>query len=255
MRFFNPQGWLLAKMFLVAAVCLSGCGNNSGDSSGKPTDSRSKNVLIKDDSVSTKLVSPDSGSELLLTKDDSVRAEVANKEKSARRIKADTGYFIDSRSGQKYRVAKIGDKTWMAENLNYLTGKSWCYGNDKSNCKQYGRLYDRNTAKVACPSGWYLPTREDWNDLATAAGGGMAGRALKSSAIGVWEDGVDSYGFSALPGGYRDIDGSFSNIGEYGYWWTASGNAYYRVMYDGINGVHEGNDTESFGFSVRCVQK
>jgi len=172
-----------------------------------------------------------------------------------------TGYFTDTRDGQKYRTVKIGDKTWMAQNLNYQppTGNSWCYDNDNSNGDKYGRLYDWNTAKTACPAGWHLPTREEWNDLVTAAGGKVAGQVLKS-ATSYWKgggNGTDNYGFSALPGGKRDSDGSFDDIGSTGYWWTAkedgNGRAYFRYMDSGSDSVDELNYGKSYGFSVRCV--
>jgi len=167
--------------------------------------------------------------------------------------------YTDPRDGQKYRIVKIGGKTWMAQNLSYQTGNSWCYGGDNSNSEKYGRLYDWNTAKTACPDGWRLPSREEWNHLVAAAGGNAAGKALKSTSG--WDDngnGTDGYGFSALSGGYRDTDGSFNSIGKYGYWWTASeygsDNAYSQyIRYDG-GYVSEGNFGKGYGYSVRCVK-
>jgi uncharacterized protein (TIGR02145 family) len=170
------------------------------------------------------------------------------------------GYFTDSRNGQRYRAVKVRDKTWMAHNLNYQTGNSWCYGNDNSNCDKYGRLYDWNTAKTACPTGWHLSSRQEWNGLVAAAGGKIAGVALKSTYG--WENnggGNYDYGFRALPGSGRGTDGSFDAIGKYGFWWTATESAisdlvYFRAMKYSEDGVVELNSGKGFGFSVRCVK-
>ncbi len=169
------------------------------------------------------------------------------------------GTFTDSRDGYKYKTVKIGGKTWMAQNLNYQTGNSWCYDDDNSNCDKYGRLYDWTTAKTACPKGWRLPSREDWNALVTAAGGNVAGKALKSTSG--WNkngNGTDEFGFSALPGGFRYYTGStFGDAGNYGYWWTATGDsggyAYDRNVYYGSDYVGEDGSIRGVGLSVRCV--
>jgi uncharacterized protein (TIGR02145 family) len=173
----------------------------------------------------------------------------------------------DSRDKQKYRTVKIGGQTWMAENLNYKTGNCWCYGDDESNCKKYGRLYDWNTAKNACLNGWHLPSKEEWDNLVEVAGGKkIAGKKLKSKTgwnkrkYGTSGNGTDGYGFSALPGGTRLYsDGSFYGAGNIGNWWSATeygaGDAYCRGMgYDGGDRVDEDDVVKSYGFSVRCVQ-
>jgi len=172
-----------------------------------------------------------------------------------------TGMFTDSRDKQTYKTVKIGKQTWTAENLNYKTGNSWCFGNKDSNCKKYGRLYDWNTAKTACPSGWHLPTRAEWNGLVAAAGDDAAGKALKSKSG--WDEdgnGTDAFGFSALPGGYRYYTGgSFGDVGKFGGWWTATENGnkgvYERGMYSEEDGVNEDDSFDKgFGVSVRCLQ-
>jgi uncharacterized protein (TIGR02145 family) len=181
--------------------------------------------------------------------------EYKNKKKkeAEQQIEKNTSYFTDSRNGQKYRTVKIGGKTWMAENLNYKTGNSWCYGGDNSNCEKYGSLYDWNSAKMACPAGWRLSSREEWQTLDDFAGG----KALKST--NGWYNngnGTDDYGFSALPGGFRRAGGDFDDAGKYGYWWTATEDnisAYLRGMGYDRNSVNEFKYGKGFGFYVRCV--
>jgi uncharacterized protein (TIGR02145 family) len=175
-------------------------------------------------------------------------------------VSAQPETFTDARDGQKYRKVKIGNQTWMAENLNHKTGNSWCYEDNNANCKKYGRLYDWNTAKTACPTGWHLPSREEWKDIVSTAGdGNVAGKKLKAtSGWNVNGNGTDDYGFSALPGGGCGSDGNFDDAGYYGGWWTATevgaGYAYGRYMNCGHDYVGEYDDDESNGFSVRCVK-
>ncbi|MDR1811307.1 MAG: fibrobacter succinogenes major paralogous domain-containing protein [Candidatus Fibromonas sp.] len=174
------------------------------------------------------------------------------------------GSFNDPRDGKKYKTTKIGTQTWMAENLNYNASGSRCYGNDENNCQKYGRLYDWNTALKACPSGWHLPSKDEWQELVDFAGGGeLAGTYLKTKSgwndnKGVSGNGMDSYGFSALPGGFGNSDGSFYGVGDYGDWWSASENnsnyAYLRYMgYHSDYALWDDSD-EGCLFSVRCVQ-
>jgi len=164
----------------------------------------------------------------------------------------------DSRDGQKYRAVKIGGKIWLAQNMKYKPqgGNSWCYEDNSSNCEKYGRLYDWNTAKTVCMSGWHLPSRKEWKDLVTAMGAfSTSGKKLKV-ALPEW-NGTDDYKFSALPGGFRNEDGSFSAIGTDGSWWTAtennSRNAYLQYMGYDYGNVLEVEYDKSNGISVRCV--
>ncbi|MDR2693040.1 MAG: fibrobacter succinogenes major paralogous domain-containing protein [Chitinispirillales bacterium] len=176
-------------------------------------------------------------------------------------VSGKSGKFTDTRDGQKYRIVKIGNHVWMAENLRYKIGDSWCYGNDDSKCSQYGRLYDWNMAKRACPSGWHLPSKDEWEDLVVEVGS-TGGKKLKASSG--WNErwnengnGTDEYGFSALPGGHRYTDGGFYNAGTYSYWWSATelaaSYAYGRNMYYDYDNVGEFYNGKEYGFSVRCV--
>jgi uncharacterized protein (TIGR02145 family) len=176
---------------------------------------------------------------------------------------AETGTFTDSRDGTAYKTVKIGNQTWMAENLNYhAKDSSWCYENNADNCAKYGRLYNFKAAKRACPAGWKLPDTGDWRKLVHTAGGWkVAGKKLKSTSGWQVNGGsTDEFGFSALPGGRRYYkDGSFKNLGGNGFWWTASeydsAYAYYRVMYYSSEYVYELNYYQRRGQSVRCVHE
>jgi uncharacterized protein (TIGR02145 family) len=179
--------------------------------------------------------------------------------------------LVDNRDGKIYNTVRIGGKVWMSQNLDYQprTGNSWCNQDNNSNCVQYGRLYDWNTAIDACPVGWHLPYVWEWRALINAVGS-SAGAKLKAKSgwdnyYGKNGNGTDEYGFSALPGGYRDTKGFFVRAGSRGFWWTAtewdSDAVYCRIMsnfsddvYEQINRDYDVKYTvvKGHGFSVRC---
>jgi uncharacterized protein (TIGR02145 family) len=190
--------------------------------------------------------------------------------------------FIDKRDGKTYKKVKIGMQTWMAENLNYQTETgSWCYDDSDSYCRKYGRLYDWETAKTACPAGWHLPSERDWDNLMRAVGGkiredegggfmGWDGAGKKLKAKNGWDgyqgqngNGTNNYGFAALPGGSRYTAGDFYNAGNYGNWWTATENggdedgiitvAYDRSMYNEHDYVESIQRLYDSAYSVRCI--
>jgi len=201
-----------------------------------------------------------SGYELILTNDNNesetfVKKEKLEeyKEKEQQRIEKMSRYFIDSRDGKKYRKVRIGGKVWMAQNLNYEIDGSSCY-----NCNEYGRSYYWEDAMSACPLGWHLPSREEWEALVTASGGNVAGKALKStSGWYKYGNGTDEFGFSAIAGGH--IINNTVDYGKDGFWWTATefeyeeGRAYCRYMYYVDRNVFSDIKDKFNKFSVRCV--
>jgi uncharacterized protein (TIGR02145 family) len=193
-----------------------------------------------------------------------------------------SGTFTDPRDGQKYNWVRIGNKDWMAENLNYdqnSYGNDWCYENSTDSCNKYGRLYDwaavmqgansSNTnpsgVQGVCPDGWHVPSDDEWveliNYVADNGYNGTEGTALKSSTG--WNEGgngTDIYGFAALPGGLRNgTSGNFYNIGYGGYYWSATeeaSDAAWQWLFDHNNeDVSRNNLSKNAGISVRCVRE
>lgn len=131
------------------------------------------------------------------------------------------GTFTDPRDGEVYKTCKIGDQIWMAENLRFRTknGGSYAYDNDESNEKKYGRLYTWKAAKEACPPGWILPSRENWEELIDFVKDYRKQhwkdrRYIKSTLEAEESDdgmcnGMDTFGFSALHTGVQDRDGYY----------------------------------------------
>ena len=81
-----------------------------------------------------------------------------------------------------------------------------------------------------------------------------AGKNLKSSTA--W-NGLDLFGFSALPAGYRTQYGS-NGMGDLTDWWTSDENdtntALDRYLYSDQDEVYRLARDKQFGFSVRCVK-
>ena len=176
--------------------------------------------------------------------------------------------FTDPRDGQSYDVVKIGNLSWMAENLNYETDASACPDGDSRNCKRLGRLYSWAEAKTVCPEGWRLPTKSDFAQLLTQLNAGVA---LKSRDGWFKKgNGSDEFGFNALPAGYRGAilkaddgaitGGKFDGIGGYAYFWSATedpenpeSNAYYLFLSFSSDEASINAFAKEDYRSVRCV--
>lgn len=175
--------------------------------------------------------------------------------------------LVDYRDGNTYRTVTIGPMTWMAENLRYPTGTSA----RESNEVEYGCFYSWETAMSACPVGWHLSTKAEWETLFAIAGGGeVAANALKStSGWAVGAAGTDDYGFSALPSGsYYDIDSRFRDTPRSASYWTSieesSGKTYVASIDNDvwISSItrettyifDQVKNTYHWGFPVRCVK-
>ena len=209
-------------------------------------------------------------------------------------VDTDENCFKDERDGQTYRMVKIGNQVWMAENLNLKTASSSCYNDSAENCKNYGRLYTWGAAmdsagvwstdgkgcgrhppeeygtvcsatfpvRGVCPEGWHLPDTTEWYILFAAVGGqSSSGKALKStSGWDKWDDngnGEDTYGFSGLPAGASGYD-----MFQFALFWSSvehytggyNLDAYGMSLYYKSAVASLNRESKSAQFSVRCLK-
>lgn len=191
-----------------------------------------------------------------------------------------------------YETVLISDQCWFAENLrttvyadstsipevtgNFAwvglsTGARCDYENNAFFADTYGRLYNWyavDDVRGLCPSGWHVPTHDDWIDLrnyivSQGFVGLDIGPALQSNTG--WT-GTDNFGFSALPGGFRSGDfgdtgnlgGFFFSLGNQSAWWSSSLIGTNTAWFWYIQNVdpdlvwYYGEPT--FGYSVRCLK-
>lgn len=180
----------------------------------------------------------------------------------------------------------IGNQIWMASNLNvdkFRNGDpifeaktpedweqateskkpAWCYfGNNPGNGHVHGKLYNWyavSDARGLAPTGWHIPTDQEWTTLITYLGDSEACKKMKSTSG--WNEngnGINSVGFSGLASGWRSTRGQFGGLGDYGQWWSSSKIDEYVASYRGLtaasNYVVKDNEEQGVGFSVRCIK-
>lgn len=149
------------------------------------------------------------------------------------------GSMTDSRDGQTYRTAQIGDKTWIVENLNYKSG--FCYDDNSYNCERFGRLYTWKTAQTACPEGWRLPTDDEWGELINSQKG--------------WQN-IKKTGIQLPMAGDRRADGVYHYIGESAFYWTATpdGKKFIRYKFEAGKPKHDRAPmVDGPAYSIKCV--
>jgi uncharacterized protein (TIGR02145 family) len=115
--------------------------------------------------------------------------------------------LTDARDGKKYATVEINGIRWMASNLNHVLDSNT---KESGLPKDGGCFYSWEEAVNACPNGWRLPTRAEWQGLIDYFGGDSAA-AINLRSRALWDDdekGVDSIGFSALPAGYYNVGNS-----------------------------------------------
>ncbi|MCT4639402.1 MAG: hypothetical protein N4A72_16985 [Bacteroidales bacterium] len=194
-------------------------------------------------------------------------------------VTPDYGSFTDNRDGKIYKTIKIADKTWMAENLDYNCKNSYYYNNSEEN-RVFGRLYTYDAAKNACPAGWHLPSDNEWKQLADFIRDNSNTTVIKYSNryIGAerylqssrgWsfdKNGIDKFGFAALPSGKGLSKDFYISKGTECYWWTTTPGSYDEFSKRGQNYVWSIDAMakpmylrrleipKSYALSIRCIK-
>lgn len=191
---------------------------------------------------------------------------------------------MTDQEGNQYKTITIGQKVWMAENLNtasYQNGDPiesglWHYfNNDPANACPYGKLYSEAVtidSRNVCPTGWHMPSYVEWQELALTADPSyvpsnptnVAGAALKSTGTiennnGLWlapnEGATNAFGFSAVPSGYFFIpESTFYNLNSEAAYWVAGGARLSEHVFSYDTSIFPfGDVVDSYYYSIRCI--
>ena len=208
----------------------------------------------------------------------------------------DCGVVYDF-DGNIYQTVVIGNQCWMKENLrttHYSDGTEiaaatiYDYEGDPQNTVVYGKLYtwagamngelssSANPSGVqgVCPDGWHLPSDSEWMELEIYLGMSAAdanldaqlrgdiGGKLKETGTEHWASpntgATNESGFTALPAGCRNNVGTFSGIGLYTFFWTATESNFsqsqFRAVYNDQTAIWRGPHMKADSKSIRCVK-
>ena len=163
------------------------------------------------------------------------------------------------RFGHIYRMVTIGEQTWMAENLNYETASgNYCYDDDPDNCETYGRLYTweaaTSSSEPVCPTGWHLPSKEEWLQLKTDVANDVA--SLQATGYEKWTEATNTSGFNAIPSGIYNSSSGYNSLGQTAFFWSKDDSGSYGY------GAFMANSSDNFAavynktyeLAVRCIK-
>ena len=164
--------------------------------------------------------------------------------------------MTDNRDGKKYKIEKIDGVTWMAENLKYeMSSGTYCTTTEVTKpglveekelvdvCEKFGVYYRYAYAKVACPTGWRLPTKAE-----TEAALASMEEMEKNEKDDWW-----------ILGGRFKLEEvtTFGNNGNQGYLWiqtSSSGEVVLQVQdYGTFQSRFLTTGADARAYNVRCV--
>jgi uncharacterized protein (TIGR02145 family) len=179
--------------------------------------------------------------------------------------------------GNTYTIVQIGEQTWIGENLRVNSApdgtpiESYVYMNDESYAEQYGRLYKWDVAmnnfveensQGICPSGWHIPSDEDYKVLEMFLGMTRSDADLvnrwRGMGVGTSLKAGGESGYNAQLSGRVSSTGRFELLGNMEFVWTSTeygSNAWRRCL--DINSPLSGRWNtfpKLYGMSVRCIK-
>lgn len=179
----------------------------------------------------------------------------------ASRLPAPPARFVDPRDGQVYRVVQIGAQTWLARDLSFRAEESYCYGDRPGGCPPHGRLYPWDIAVRACPTGWHLPSEEEWRTLEEylgIPGSELAAEGFRGTDQGARLRAGGDIGFDAPISGYRRPDASYARRGERSAYWLATAAdenaAWHRDLRSDDGRIYRSAVPKGYALSVRCLE-
>lgn len=185
-----------------------------------------------------------------------------------------------------YTVVQICSQLWMAENLkattysngedipevtgaaqwdNLSTGAYCYFDNNPAYALTYGNLYNWFASvdnRNICPSGWHVPTDNEWISLTSCLGGeAVAGGKMKEPGTVHWfspnAGATNESGFTVIAGGNRSF-GNFDSMGYGGSFWSVTGIddvfAWGRDIFYYNTVANRHGTAKKNGLSIRCIK-
>lgn len=179
--------------------------------------------------------------------------------------------------GNIYTTIKIGEQTWMQENLRVSVAPdstaipSYIYNDEAGNEETFGRLYtwdvamNGSTSEKAqgiCPVGWHISSDEEWKTLEMYLGMTRQEADLSNTwrgqGVGTKLGNGGESGYEAIYAGRRADYGTYSLLNQYEYVWTSTESGQYawrRCLEIGVSTVGRWNTfPKTYAFSIRCIK-
>ncbi len=270
------------KNYSSSSLIFSSSSESKKNSSSSNSTIQSSSSYDSKTSSSSTLTTPSSSSIFVVSSSSSLSTSSSGKESWEKLNSAISyGETTDERDGQIYKTVVIGEQTWMAENLNFEVENSYCYNDSTSNCSKYGRLYSWATAvgktesscgqgnlcslpsgtvQGICPEKWHLPSKAEFESLILKAGGqNSGGNILKSKTDWNFDgNGIDVYGFTALPAGNRYANGNNYGKGGNASFWSSTENNLKESFYMNMGFINDSvsmkKNYKERRLSVRCIK-